>query len=124
MRRIKNPKAKGANYERKIKRYLMERGWFVVRQAASAFPDLISIPPKGEGKLTFCEVKWDLKNITSEEIETLIDLSKKHDARSIIMFKKGAKYIEKAAMKHDLGMIIHADSLKILKGGRKNSTLE
>lgn len=35
--------AKGYRFERKTKKHLESKGWFVIRQGKSAFPDLIAI---------------------------------------------------------------------------------
>lgn len=40
-----NLRAKGARFENRVKHHLESLGWFVVRQASSAFPDLIATPP-------------------------------------------------------------------------------
>ena len=44
--KLKNPKRKGIAFENRVRRYLEEKGWFVVRQASSTFPDLIGISPR------------------------------------------------------------------------------
>ena len=122
MRKVKNTRAKGAAFERKVKKDLEDKGWFVVRQAASAFPDLIAFPPMKEGEpITFMEIKWNLGTITDEEIEKLVEIECDYPVRTLILFKNGPKYIEKCAMKHPFGHIIYPDELKILKKGRKNA---
>jgi len=64
-------RAKGARFERLVKHRLEAEGWFVVRQAASAFPDLIAIK---KNEACFIECKTN-KYISSKEKSALKKLS-------------------------------------------------
>ena len=58
MRKVRNTKAKGATWERVVRHKLEDDGWFVVRQASSAFPDLIAINASPQGTIVmFVECK-------------------------------------------------------------------
>ena len=68
-----NTKAKGARFERRVKDKLIKEGWFVVRQAASTFPDLIGV--KGNGVLSrvgFFECKSRKTSFSKREKNLLI----------------------------------------------------
>lgn len=41
--KLKNPKRKGTAFENKVKKDLESKGYLVIRQSASRFPDLIAI---------------------------------------------------------------------------------
>ena len=45
---LKNKKAKGTLFEHRVRDFFERRGCFVIRQASSAFPDLIVITPNEE----------------------------------------------------------------------------
>jgi Holliday junction resolvase len=66
-----NTRKKGDNFERKVKKYFQSLNFFVVRQSASAFPDLIVINSK---VVYFIECKMN-KYISKEEKQELIRLS-------------------------------------------------
>lgn len=51
------PYRKGREFENRVKRHLEQQGWFVVRQAGSAFPDLIGVPPKTTNKSVMTSAK-------------------------------------------------------------------
>lgn len=68
-------KAKGTQFEYRVKKALEQRGYYVVRQGSSRFPDLIAIPENKELSVMFVECKVN-KYISSEERSGLISLKK------------------------------------------------
>lgn len=60
MRKVRNTRAKGSKFEHLTRRHLEAMGWFVVRQASSAFPDLIAVKKTYKGrKIIFVECKYN-----------------------------------------------------------------
>src|SRR3990167_10897822 len=74
-----NTRAVGSAFEYKVRDYLRKEGHFVVRQAASAFPDIIAISPSGQVKMVECKTSKDPKKprLKKQEKEELIDLKNK-----------------------------------------------
>jgi len=72
----KNHRATGSHFEYKVRDKLMKEGHFVVRQAASAFPDIIAITPSGHVKMIECKTSKDPKKprLKKYEKEELIRL--------------------------------------------------
>ena len=68
-----NCKAKGSRFERKVKKMLEEKGYFVVKQSASIFPDLIVIAPFRVVYLIECKVA---KYLSKEEKKRFDELKK------------------------------------------------
>jgi len=66
-----NTRAKGSYFERTVRKYLEKRGYFVVRQAASSFPDLIAITPSGAVWMIECKVNKYLSKVEKEELMRL-----------------------------------------------------
>jgi Holliday junction resolvase len=58
-----NSRKKGDNFERMVKKYLLDFGFLCYRNSASAFPDLIAIDKKG---VYFIECKMN-KYISKDE---------------------------------------------------------
>lgn len=56
--------AKGRRFEWRVRDYLRKNGYFVVRQAKSAFPDLIAF---NDEEVLVIECKWN-GNLSSSEI--------------------------------------------------------
>lgn len=91
---LKNKRAKGTQFEHRVRDYFREGGFFVVRQASSAFPDLI----------VFKKVKYSLGtnamfveckvngNLSKEEIEKLIKLREEFSVRIFKAYPKGSAY--------------------------------
>jgi len=81
--RLKNPKRKGIEFERRVRRYLQEYlGAFVVRQPCSAFPDIIAIFPDA---IYFVECKVN-GYIKASELKRLSDLAKEYWALPFIAY--------------------------------------
>ena len=77
-KKLKNPKGKGIAFEREVKHFLESKGWFVIRQSASRFPDLVAIRPsknKFTARVYFIECKCRGK-ISREERKKLKSLQK------------------------------------------------
>ena len=68
-----NTKAKGSRFERRVKKILEEKGYFVIKQSASIFPDLIAIAPFRVVYLIECKVA---KYISKEEKNRFDELKK------------------------------------------------
>ena len=86
MKKHINTKRKGARWERKVRKMLEQEGWFVVRQAASAFPDLVAISPQKD--IYFIECK-NHNYLSSKEKEALLELAQKYHAKPIYAYKNG-----------------------------------
>ena len=73
-------KSKGADFERRVKKELELRGWYVIRnrqpsfkfKSVAQFPDLVALPEKGEEPM-FIECKWN-KYLKPEEQEKFKNL--------------------------------------------------
>ena len=65
-----NYKGKGIRFERIVRKYLEDKGFFVVRQASSKFPDIIAID---KVNVYFIECKTN-KYISKEEKQKLNEL--------------------------------------------------
>lgn len=72
-RECMNTRAKGSRFEREVRKVLERDGYFCVRQAASAFPDLIAIADNKKAYFIECKVN---KYITKKEKEDLIEMKK------------------------------------------------
>jgi len=75
---------KGRIFEYRVKNYLEGRGYFVVRQARSAFPDLIALK-RGLTLLVECRVDGE---ISKEEKERLLVCAERAGGRPILAFRK------------------------------------
>jgi len=64
-----NTKAKGSKFEREVKKALEKQGFFISKQSASRFPDLIGISPSQTIYFIECKVN---KYISSTEKEKLL----------------------------------------------------
>ncbi|MHA1408865.1 MAG: hypothetical protein ACTSQY_00855 [Candidatus Odinarchaeia archaeon] len=71
---------KGRRFEGRVKKFLEEKGWFVVRQYKSRFPDLIAVRQfKDSTDMSLhtvaivVECKWN-KHLSKEEQEKLLEL--------------------------------------------------
>ena len=88
MRKVRNTKAKGSAWERVVRHKLEDDGWFVVRQAASAFPDLIAINKSPSGTVVmFVECKVG-KYLSSEEKVTLQYFHQKYGVLIAVAYPK------------------------------------
>jgi len=79
---------KGYNFERRVRKWFEEHGYFVARQCRSAFPDLIVI---GTEDVKFVECKVNLKNLTKRERYRLIELAAKYNATPMVAHREGRK---------------------------------
>jgi Holliday junction resolvase len=68
-----SPYLKGVRFEYRVQRWLRHRGWFVVRQPRSAFPDLVALR-KGKLVLVECRVGGSLSR---KERRHLVSLARK-----------------------------------------------
>jgi Holliday junction resolvase len=90
MPRLRNPKRKGIEFERAVRKKLEERGWFVVRQACSAFPDLIAFSPGGFPVAIECKYNGYL---SPEERDKLYALEDAHHITPAMARKEGKKIL-------------------------------
>jgi Holliday junction resolvase len=80
--------ARGANFERKVKKELETDGWFVVRSAGSkGVADLVAVNQKGVPMFVQCKLSGI---ITKQEVATLEEFAHKYHARAFIA-EKGEK---------------------------------
>lgn len=85
---IRNPKAKGARFEREVKKIFENDGWFVVRQASSAFPDLLA--EKKHRKIAI-ECKTNKNDLKKQELEQLYSLYKNYRRYPYLAYKEKGK---------------------------------
>jgi len=80
---------KGKKFEYTIRKHLETKGYFVVRQAKSSFPDLIGL---SEGKAILVECKTGQNpRITATEIRRMRALIKKTGCRGFVYKKQPYK---------------------------------
>jgi Holliday junction resolvase len=82
-----NSYSKGRLFEYRVRDHFTQQGYFVVRAAKSAFPDLIALR-RGEILLIECRVRG---NLTKAEKERLIAYAKKTGGRPILAYREGRK---------------------------------
>ncbi len=68
-----NNKGKGIRFERQVRKYLEDKGFFVVRQASSKFPDIIAID-KINVYFIECKVNKYISKEEREKFKQLYDL--------------------------------------------------
>lgn len=83
-------KIKGNVWERSTKKHLISRGFFVVKQGASLFPDLIAI--NRDGKVFFIECKSAKNYITSKEKQMLRDMARQYSISPFVCYPKYGVY--------------------------------
>ena len=66
-------KLKGIRFEREVKRYLEDKGFFVVRQSASLFPDIIAID-KINVYFIECKVNKYVSKAEKKKLRDLLEL--------------------------------------------------
>jgi len=77
----------GARFERRVKKYYEDLGYFVVRSAGSHSPvDLVAI--RNDGRPVFIQCKTDGK-ISPKERDELLSVSKKAGALPIMAYREG-----------------------------------
>ena len=87
------PRRKGDNFERRIKKLLISKGFFCVRQPRSAFPDLIAVRKVAQGpELFFIECKM-CKYLSQEEKSNLKELAVKFAGTALVAYKGPDKEI-------------------------------
>ena len=74
------PYVRGYNFERRVRQYLRDNGWFVLRLGMSKFPDLIALRVKNLGPETvtivwFVECKWN-RRLSKKEIDAFKEIKK------------------------------------------------
>ena len=82
--------AKGARFERRVKRYLEGKGFLVLRAAGSKPVDLVGIR---RGEVIIVECKSDEKNLRRGDLEALRRLSEGSGARPLIATRKVRRLI-------------------------------
>lgn len=80
-------RAKGYRFEQKVKHFLIEQGFFCVRQGKSAFPDLVAITKK-QVYMIECKVN---KYISRQEREALVEYEKKYNIIPLIAYNDNGK---------------------------------
>jgi Holliday junction resolvase len=78
-----NPFARGRRFEYRTRDQLRKSGWYVVRQARSAFPDLIALK---EGNILLVECKMNGR-ISRSERASINRLRKKIKAVPVLAFR-------------------------------------
>ncbi len=91
-----NSKRKGINFEREVKKMFEQKGYFVVRQSASTFPDLIVFLPLRNERKKILAVECKInEKIHNDEKQKLIDLKNKFGLMPVLAFKKDKKIMLK-----------------------------
>lgn len=86
-----NNYAKGRRFEYEVRSKLEKHGWFVVRQAKSAFPDLIAV---FKGNVYAIECKYN-SALSRREREKLLELHRRHGMLPVLAWRqKGRKSIQ------------------------------
>ena len=88
-----NTRAKGTRFENDIRRYLEACGWWMVRQASSAFPDLVGKAP-WDSPLGGYEFVFECKvngYPSKEERAALEKLQKIYNLQAVILRKKRSR---------------------------------
>lgn len=78
---------KGYRFERKVKKFLEEKGYFVIRQGKSSFPDLIAIKNK---KVIFVECKIN-KYLSKKEKIKAEEIKEKTKYPFIVFYESNRK---------------------------------
>jgi len=87
------PRRKGDNFERLVKKLLISKGFFCVRQPRSAFPDLIAVRKIVQSpELFFIECKM-AKYLSKDERSDLKDLADKFAGRALVAYRGPDKEI-------------------------------
>jgi len=82
---------KGYRLECKVRNYFKKIGFFVVRQAKSAFPDIVAI---NKDTKIFCECKNRKKgDLSKKEKQKLLTLSEKYDGIPLLCTNDRGKLI-------------------------------
>lgn len=88
--------AKGRRFEYRVKEFLEKKGYIVLRQAKSSFPDLFAIKLKRNGnydiKLIECRIDGYVK---ADEKIRLNNLARRIKAKPFIAKKSGRKLVLK-----------------------------
>lgn len=80
--------AKGRRFEWEIRDWFEAKGFFVVRQASSSFPDLIVAKPTEKGKTVVYAVECKhRKNLSKGEKKGLVELNKKYNFVPLMVYK-------------------------------------
>lgn len=82
--------AKGARFERRVRSYLEDLGFFVIRAASSKPIDLVCVR---DGRALIVECKTSVKGVTENVLKNLNGISLKTRVRALVATKKGSKII-------------------------------
>ena len=92
MRRFKTtPYQRGYAFERRVRKWYAEQGWFAVRQPRSAFPDIIALK---DGQIHLTEARVD-GYLSPDERRLLKDKAKQAGGKPLIAYRKGRKLLFK-----------------------------
>lgn len=87
-----NTKEKGARFEREVKHYLEQKGFFVIRQSASKFPDLLAVKKHRYYAIVYAiECKCNKKSFTKQEKINLLILSNHYRIVPVLAYKENGK---------------------------------
>ena len=82
---MSTPYVRGRVFEYRVRDYLDRKGFFVVRQARSAFPDIVALK-KGRILLVECNVKG---NLSPRERQELLLLTQRLGGQAYVALRKG-----------------------------------
>lgn len=86
---MSHPYVKGRAFEYRVRDYLKKKGFFVVRQARSAFPDLIALK---KSRVVFVECKVDGR-LSKREREELLAILAFAGGEGFLALRKGRKLL-------------------------------
>ena len=86
---------KGYNFELRVKKYLEKKGYLVIRQGGSKFPDLIAIPGRDikKSQVLAIECKTDIRNLRTEERFGLKALEDRFRLKAIVATKEKCRLV-------------------------------
>ena len=87
-------KSKGIAFERKTRHYLESLGFWCIRQAASAFPDLIAISPLRTVYVIECKLKPEY--LTRAEKNEMVSLAERLGGIPMLAYNLKGKVILKS----------------------------
>jgi len=84
---------KGYNFELRVKKYLEKKGYLVIRQGGSKFPDLIAIPGRDIKRSQVLAIECKTGNLRTEERFGLKALEDRFRLKAIVATKQKRRLV-------------------------------
>ena len=86
---------KGYRFEQRVKKYLEDKGYFVIRSGKSAFPDLVAIPETcSDFKFPLIvECKLNHRYLSKKERKKLKDLENTYNCIAVVASREGREIV-------------------------------